>query len=224
VTLALFDLDNTLIAGDSDHAWGEFLVEKGVVDGPHYREANDRFYRDYQAGTLDILAYLAFALEPLRRLEPARLNQLQAEFMRDCIADLWLPAARALLAQHRQQGHRLVIITATNSFITRPIAQALGVDDLIATEPELSEGRYTGRVLGTPCFQAGKVTRLTAWLQTHQQSLAGSYFYSDSINDVPLLEAVDHPVAVDPDPRLRAWAQARQVPIMSLRATPENAA
>lgn len=217
MTLALFDLDNTLLGGDSDHTWGLFLVAKGLVDADYYSAANDRFYAEYQAGTLDINAYLAFALAPLTRFTQAELNALHQEFMAQFIEPLILPKALALLDHHRQQGHRLVIITATNRFITGPIAKRLGVADLLATEAEVIDGRYTGNISGTPCFQGGKVVRLQRWLAEQGEDLAGSYFYSDSINDVPLLEAVTHPVAVDPDARLLAWAKERGHAVLSLR-------
>ncbi|MEY4589905.1 MAG: hypothetical protein RL497_1981 [Pseudomonadota bacterium] len=217
VTLALFDLDNTLLGGDSDHAWGTFLVAKGLVDGREYSEANDRFYAEYQAGSLDIRAYLSFALAPLTRFEPQQLAALHREFMAHSIEPLILPKALNLLAEHRAQGHRLVIITATNRFITGPIAARLGVADLLATEAEIIEGRYTGQISGVPCFQNGKVERLQHWLQAQGEDLSGSYFYSDSANDLPLLEAVTYPVAVDPDPRLLQWAEARGHRVLSLR-------
>lgn len=217
MTLALFDLDNTLLGGDSDHAWGLFLVAKGLVDADYYSAANDRFYAEYQARTLDINAYLAFALAPLTRFTQAELNALHQEFVAQFIEPLILPKALALLDHHRQQGHRLVIITATNRFITGPIAKRLGVADLLATEAEVIDGRYTGNICGTPCFQGGKVVRLQQWLLSEGEDLTGSYFYSDSINDVPLLEAVTHPVAVDPDARLLAWAKERGHAVLSLR-------
>lgn len=217
MTLALFDLDNTLLGGDSDHAWGLFLVAKGLVDADYYSAANDRFYAEYQAGTLDINAYLAFALAPLTRFKQAELTALHQEFMAQFIEPLILPKALALLDTHRQQGHRLVIITATNRFITGPIAERLGVADLLATEAEVIDGRYTGNISGTPCFQGGKVVRLQQWLAEQGEDLTGSYFYSDSINDVPLLEVVTHPVAVDPDARLLAWAKERGHAVLSLR-------
>lgn len=217
MTLALFDLDNTLLGGDSDHAWGMFLVAKGLVDADYYSAANDRFYAEYQAGTLDIHAYLGFALQPLTRFSAAELTALHEEFMRDCIEPLILPKALELLAEHRALEHRLVIITATNRFITGPIAVRLGVQDLLATEAEIIDGRYTGNISGTPCFQAGKVTRLNQWLEHQQEDLAGSYFYSDSANDLPLLEVVDHAVAVDPDERLLKWAQQNGHKVLSLR-------
>jgi HAD superfamily hydrolase (TIGR01490 family) len=217
VSLAIFDLDNTLLAGDSDHGWGQFLVDRGIVDGAYYREANDRFYRQYQTGELDIHTYLEFALEPLVRHDLAQLQAWHAEFMRDVIAPMRLPKADALLAEHRRRGDYLLIITATNAFVTRPIAASLGVDDILATEPELRDGRYTGKIVGTACFREGKVTRLKEWLQQHPFDLADSYFYSDSLNDVPLLEMVANPVAVDPDDTLRKVAGERGWKIMSLR-------
>jgi HAD superfamily hydrolase (TIGR01490 family) len=217
VTLAIFDLDNTLIAGDSDHSWGEFLVAKKLVDAAHYSSANDAFYEAYKNGTLDIRAYLEFSLAPLTQHSMADLAQLQREFMRSHIEPMMLPKAKALLAEHRARGDYLLIITATNGFVTRPIGEYLGVDDLLATDPEIANGAYTGRFTGTPCFQAGKVTRLQEWLSQHQLSLEGAFFYSDSINDLPLLEAVANPIAVNPDERLQAIATARNWKIMDLR-------
>lgn len=217
VSLAIFDLDNTLLGGDSDHAWGQFLVDRGLVDPVHYRENNDRFYRQYQSGELDIHAYLAFALEPLTRHDMAQLRRWHDEFMRDVIAPLRLAKADALLAEHRRRGDYLLIITATNAFVTRPIGDSLGVDDLLATEPEIRAGRYTGKSVGTPCFREGKVTRLREWLQAHPYDPRDAYFYSDSQNDLPLLEMVGHPVAVDPDQTLRDTATQRGWPIISLR-------
>lgn len=217
MTLALFDLDNTLLGGDSDHAWGTFLVTKGLVDECAYSRANDQFFADYQAGTLDIRAYLSFALAPLTQFAPEDLAALHNEFMACSIEPLILPKALDLLAEHKARGHRLVIITATNRFITGPIAARLGVLDLLATEAEQVGGRYTGNISGVPCFQTGKVERLNLWLEHEQEDLIGSYFYSDSANDLPLLKAVDYPVAVDPDPRLRQWAETNGHPILSLR-------
>jgi HAD superfamily hydrolase (TIGR01490 family) len=217
VSLAIFDLDNTLLGGDSDHAWGQFLVDRGLVDADHYRNSNDRFYHQYQSGELDVHAYLAFALEPLTHHSLETLSALHAEFMRDIIAPMRLAKAEQLLAEHRQRGDFLLIITATNAFVTRPIAEALGVDDLIATEPELMHGRYTGRVVGMPSFREGKVARLRAWLDERGSDLAGASFYSDSHNDLPLLEQVERPVAVDPDPTLYRVAIERGWPVISLR-------
>ena len=217
MTLAIFDLDNTLLAGDSDHSWGEFLVQKKLVDGEEYRLANDHFYQDYKAGTLDIYAFLQFSLAVLTRHSPTELAALHAEFMQTHIEPMMLPKAKALLKEHRARGDYLLIITATNSFVTRPIADRLNVDDILATDPEIINGRYTGKSIGTPCFQGGKVIRLHEWLKTNDQQLAGAYFYSDSINDLPLLELVTNPVAVDPDERLEKIAKDKGWQIISLR-------
>ena len=214
--LALFDLDNTLLTADSDHLWGEFLAERGVVDGDHYRRQNDRFLAEYKAGTLDIHEFLRFSLRVLATHDTAELNRLRAAFIEEKIVPVVAPEAPALLSRHRDAGEQLVIITATNSFVTRPIADLLGVDTLLATEPEFRDGRYTGRVTGTPCFREGKVERLQEWLNEHRATLEGSSFYSDSHNDLPLLERVDRPVAVDPDPELAATANERGWPIISL--------
>ncbi|ROU00597.1 HAD family hydrolase [Marinobacter sp. R17] len=217
MTLAIFDLDNTLINGDSDHAWGDFLVSEGIVDAAEYEAANNRFYQDYLNGDLDIYRYLSFALEPLTRHEPDVLHQLRQRFVEERVRPMLLEKAFKLLEQHRRQGHYLLIITATNRFVTQPIADLLGVDDLIATEPEWQDGRYTGQVAGVPSFQAGKVTRLSAWLEQHKRTAGDAWFYSDSHNDVPLLEQVAHPVVVDPDPKLADLARERDWPIITLR-------
>lgn len=217
MTLALFDLDNTLLHGDSDHAWGQFMVEKGLVDGEYYRQRNDAFYEDYKRGALDIFEYLDFALEPLTRYSLSELAAFHDEFMASKIQAMRLPKADALVRRHIDAGHYPLIITATNRFVTEPIARSMGINTLLATEPERSEAGYTGKVAGTPCYQQGKVTRLNEWLAAHQLSLDGSYFYSDSINDLPLLMAVSNPVAVDPDERLRKEAEQRGWPIISLR-------
>lgn len=215
--LALFDLDYTLLAGDSDHAWGEFMVEHGLVDGPTYRAANDRYFAQYQAGTLNIREYLAFALAPLARLDRATLDSMHERFMRERIEPMIAPGTPRLLEQHRARGDVLVIITATNRFVTGPIARALGVEHLLATDPEERDGRYTGRVAGIPCYREGKVARLDEWLQAHGHDMKGSSCYSDSHNDLPLLQMAEHPVAVDPDPILAREALARGWPVISLR-------
>ncbi|HKX56119.1 MAG TPA: HAD family hydrolase, partial [Xanthomonadales bacterium] len=178
--LALFDLDNTLLAGDSDHAWGDYLCERGILDGIAYKARNDEFYQDYLAGRLNIQDYLNFSLEILGRTEMAQLDQWHREFMRDCIEPIILPKAEALLAEHRAAGDKLLIITATNRFVTAPIAQRLGVETLLATECEMAEGRYTGRTTDVPCFREGKVTRLARWLTENRLNLDDSCFYSDS--------------------------------------------
>ncbi|WKD27092.1 HAD-IB family hydrolase [Halomonas sp. KG2] len=217
MSLAIFDLDNTLISIDSDHAWGEFLLEQGAVDPVAYREANERFMADYNAGTLDMAAFLEMALKPLAENTPEQLAAWHQQFMVSKIEPNILPKAEELLARHRTKGDTLLIITATNRFITAPIASRLGVDDLIAVDPEIVDGRYTGRVTGTPSYREGKVTRLKQWLEGQEFTMDGAWFYSDSHNDLPLLEQVEHPVAVDPDDTLRKVAEERQWRIMSLR-------
>lgn len=217
MTLAIFDLDNTLLAGDSDHAWGEFLVEEGIVDAEEYRTANDRFYQQYLNGELDIAHYLSFALQPLGRHNMEQLLTWRRAFMEKKIQPMMLRKAEELLDHHRAQGHTLMIITATNRFVTEPIAEALGIQNLIATEPELVNGRYTGDVAGVPSFQDGKVIRLQDWLAAYDENLDGAWFYSDSHNDAPLLREVANPVAVDPDPTLEALARENGWQILSLR-------
>lgn len=215
--LAIFDLDNTLLNGDSDHAWGEFLCDQGLVDRQAYRDANDLFYQQYQQGTLNINEFLEFALNPLKTFPRNQLNQLHQQFMETIIQPMMLPAAVALLEKHRQAGDYLLIITATNSFITAPIAAKLGVDAILATDPEVINGEYTGKVTGIPCFREGKVERLNQWLEETGHNLKDSYFYSDSCNDLPLLEVVDHPVAVNPDAKLLEAANSRGWPVLDLR-------
>jgi HAD superfamily hydrolase (TIGR01490 family) len=217
VSLAIFDLDNTLIAIDSDHAWGEFLLEQGAVDAEAYREANDRFMADYEAGTLDIHAFLAVALKPLADNSPEQLAAWHQQFMASKVEPNILPKGEELLARHRSRGDTLLIVTATNRFITGPIAERLGVDHLIAVEPEVRDGRYTGGVSGTPSYREGKVKRLEEWLADKDLTLDDAWFYSDSHNDLALLELVEHPVAVDPDPTLREEAEKRGWRIISLR-------
>lgn len=215
--LALFDLDNTLLGGDSDHAWGDYLCERGILDAATYKTRNDEFYQDYLAGTLNITDYLNFTLEILGRTDMAQLEQWHQDFMRDCIEPIMLPKALELIARHREAGDKLVVITATNRFVTAPIVARLGIDTLLATECEMADGRYTGRTTDVPCFREGKVTRLDRWLQENDFTLDDSYFYSDSLNDLPLLEKVAHPVAVDPDAKLRAEAEKRSWPVITLR-------
>ncbi|NKN33982.1 HAD family hydrolase [Marichromatium bheemlicum] len=217
MSLAIFDLDNTLLAGDSDHLWGEFLVTHGLVDGEHYARENTRFYHEYRDGTLDIDAFLRFSLRPLSEHPRERLEALRARFVEECIAPIMLEQAQALIAHHREAGDTLMIITATNAFVTAPIAARFGIPHLIATQPAERDGGYTGEVEGIPSFREGKVQRLESWLAEREHDLTGSHFYSDSHNDLPLLERVEHPVAVDPDPQLRATAEARGWPVISLR-------
>lgn len=220
MTLVLFDLDNTLLAGDSDYEWGQFLIAKGVVDGPHYEAKNKAFYEDYKAGRLDIYAFLAFALHPLATHTREQLDAWHAEYLATRIQPMITQAARDLVNRHLDEADLVAVITATNSFVTGPIAREFGIPHLIATEPEEKNGRFTGEVVGTPCFREGKVTRLEQFLDAHDtrlDDLSDSWFYSDSLNDLPLLEKVRHPVAVDPDPTLRAHAQKKGWPVMSLR-------
>ena len=218
--LALFDLDNTLLAGDSDYEWGQFLVDRGVLDQNAYEAQNAAYLEQYKAGTLDIHEYLGFALRPLAEHRPEDLERWHAEFMRERIAPMISDAARALVRVHLERGDLCAIVTATNSFITAPIARAFGVAHLIATEPESRDGRFTGRVAGAPCFREGKIERLDSWLGQRGTPLASfsrSTFYSDSHNDLPLLERVTHPIAVDPDPPLAAESARRGWPVISLR-------
>ena len=217
MALAIFDLDNTLIAGDSDHSWGEFLVDQNIVDRQLYKRMNDKFYADYESGCLDIFAYLEFSLEPLTRFTLEELDKLHQQFMRDVIEPMKLGQAEALINHHRQAGDRLLVITSTNRFIVEPICKSLGIDEIIATDLQIIDRKYTGRVEGTPTFKEGKVTRFNQWLKEQKTSSEGSYFYSDSINDMPLLMEVAYPIAVDPDSTLRKEAESRNWKIISLR-------
>ena len=215
--LVLFDLDNTLLAGDSDFEWAQFLIEHGVLDRELYEARNQGFYDQYKAGTLDIREFLDFQLKPLSRHPRMQLDAWHREFMERKIRPLMRDKARALVERHR--ADLCAIITATNSFVTAPIAREFGIANLLATEPALRNGEFTGSVAGIPCFREGKVARVEAWLAEQGRSLesfAESRFYSDSLNDLPLLERVTHPVAVDPDDTLRAHAQRSGWPIISL--------
>lgn len=217
MALAIFDLDNTLLAGDSDYLWGQFLAQTGAVDRDLYERENRRFFHEYEVGTLDIMEFLRFSLRPLAQHSPEQLQRWRDRFLQQKIDPIILPSATRLVEQHRQAGDTLMIITATNAFVTAPIARRLGIEHLIATDPEMIDGRYTGEVAGIPTFQEGKVTRLRQWLQEHGETLQDSSFYSDSHNDIPLLEQVQKPVAVDPDDKLQAHARSRGWPIISLR-------
>jgi len=220
VRLALFDLDHTLLAGDSDFEWAEFLVEEGVLDRDVYQARNAEFFRQYKEGTLDIHEFLAYQLEPLARHPRSRLDAWHEEYMRRKIRPILLPRARELVARHQGWGDLCAIVTATNSFVTAPIAREFGVAHLLATEPEQSGGEFTGAVAGIPCFREGKVARLEEWLAGRGMGLDAfeeSTFYSDSLNDLPLLSRVTRPVAVDPDDTLRAHAARRGWAVISLR-------
>jgi HAD superfamily hydrolase (TIGR01490 family) len=217
VSLVIFDLDNTLIADDSDYLWGQFLVDRGIVDPEYYESQNLKFYEDYQQGVLDIVKFLHFSLAPLALHDAEQLHHWRAEFIAEKIQPIVLPAAQELVEKHRSQGDTLVIVTATNRFVTTPIAELFNIEHLLATTPEFKHGQYTGKFLGSPCYQAGKITYLQDWLQTRPESLDDSWFYSDSHNDLPLLQLAQHPVAVDPDPILQKHAAAQGWSIISLR-------
>jgi len=217
VSIALFDLDNTLIAGDSDFLWGCFLVEQGIVDAALYERENQRFYDQYRIGELDIHEFLDFQLRPLSEHSLDTLQQWRRQYVEEKITPILLPRAQTLIDRHRQQGDTLVVITATNRFITGPIVELYDIPHLLATEPEILNDQYTGKVSGIPCFQDGKVERLSGWLVENRQSLQDSWFYSDSHNDLPLLNKVTHPVAVDPDEILERHARNNDWPIISLR-------
>jgi HAD superfamily hydrolase (TIGR01490 family) len=217
--LALFDLDHTLLPIDSDHSWGDFTIQLGWVDAQSFAQQNDAFYEQYKAGTLDIHAYIRFSTAAFRSQGPERAAQAHAQFMREVIEPAIRPEALALLKKHRDAGDHIVIITATNEFVTRPIVNALGVSDLIALELERdANGWFTGEIAGTPTLREGKVVRLQQWLAQRDLTLAdvNATFYSDSRNDLPLLEQVQHPVATNPDDTLRAAALARGWPVLEL--------
>lgn len=209
MALALFDLDNTLLNGDSDHAWGMFLAEIGAVDSALQQQKQDYFYQQYTAGKLDIYEFCEFQFSILAENSLDQLNTWHNDFMDKVIEPMIESGKTDLLEPHRKAGDDIVIITATNDFITGPIAKRLGVETLIATQAEFINGRFTGKVADTPCFQNGKVTRLKEWLTQNDKAFTDSYFYSDSINDLPLLELVDTAIAVTPDDRLRAHANEK---------------
>jgi HAD superfamily hydrolase (TIGR01490 family) len=215
--LTIFDLDETLIAADSDYEWGQFVVDKGLVDAEKYAKKNHDFYEQYKTGQLDIDEYLKFSCSVLTQHSIEDLHRFRSEFVAQRILPIILDKARDLVKKHREQGDTLLVITATIEFVTRPIVEEFGINTLIAPEPEIVSNSYTGRIVGVPSFAAGKVTRLKQWLADQQHTLQGSSFYSDSHNDLPLLRLVDNPVAVDPDPILRKQAKENHWPIISLR-------
>ncbi len=217
--LALFDLDNTLLAGDSDFEWAQFLIGRGVLDRELHEARNRQFYEQYKAGTLDIHEFLDFQLKPLSRHPRAELDAWHRDFMTARIRPIMTPAAQALVREHLANGDLCAIVTATNSFVTGPIARAFGIPHLIATVPAVEDGRFTGQPRGTPAFREGKILRVDAWLESLGlcwQSFDRTYFYSDSHNDLPLLQKVSDPVAVDPDDTLRAHAETAGWPVRSL--------
>ena len=216
MTLALFDLDNTLLQTDSDHAWGTFLARHQLVDADEHHRMNDYFYEQYKAGELDIHEYARFSQQFLSENEPARLDELHQQFMQEDVLPNISSSSRELVKHHQDKGHTLVVITATNRFVTAPIVRELGIEHLLAIEIKMENGRYTREIAGVPTFREGKVTRLHSWLENRSETLGGSYFYSDSHNDLPLLEIVDHPVVVDPDEKLRAVAEEKGWKVISL--------
>ena len=218
--LTLFDLDNTLLSGDSDYGWGQFAVRHRLVDPESYERCNAEFYAAYRAGTLDQRAYLEFCLDPLARRSVAELDEWHRRFMAESIEPMMTRAGRALVEERLAAGDLVAIVTSTNTFITGPIARAYGIEHLIASEAGFDAGRYTGKLVGIPAFREGKVTRVSEWLSSRGQQLADfseTWFFSDSTNDLPLLETVTHPVAVDPDPALEELARQRRWPVISLR-------
>jgi len=215
--LAIFDLDNTLLDGDSDYLWGRFLVSRNLVDADSYDAANKRFYQQYVDGSLDIDEFLRFSLHPLTQHAPERLYAWREEFVAEQIRPRVLQAALDLVDSHSTAGHTTMIITATNRFITEPIAALYSVNHLLATTPAMAQGRYTGATEGPITFREGKVHALKEWMSETGQGLADSWFYSDSLNDIPLLEQVDNPVAVNPDASLRQHAEKNNWKIINLR-------
>ncbi len=207
--LAIFDLDQTLIGGDSDFLWGEFISEIGAVDANTYQAKNQIFFDQYALGKIDINKYLEFCMEPLSAYSMAILNKWHWQFMREKIQPILLPKAQKVVDTHAQKGDTLLVVTATNRFIAGPIALQYGIEHLLATEPEINNGRYTGKVLGEPCFQSGKIRHLNKWLKKTGKSIKGASFYSDSHNDLPMLELVDNPVIVNADEKLTQIANHR---------------
>jgi HAD superfamily hydrolase (TIGR01490 family) len=217
MALAIFDLDHTLLNGDSDYLWGEYMVANKIVDADVYQRENKAFLDDYLRGDLDNEVYLKFALKPLTHYPIDRLHAWRSDYVSHWIKPIVAKGTQALLDKHRAQGDELIIISATNLFITAPIAELLGIDQILSTEPEIIDNQYTGRYLGTPTFKEGKVTVLNEWLKNSNHSLNNSYFYSDSINDLPLLEQVSIPIVVNPDDKLSIVAQSRNWQILDLR-------
>ena len=222
MNLALFDLDNTLLAGDSDFEWAQFLISKGVVDREVQEAKNIQFYEQYKAGTLDIYEFLAFQLAPLARHSRTELDAWHQEYVERHIRPIMTVKARTLVLEHLAAGDLCAIVTATNSFVTGPIARAFGIPHLIGTIPavDVQSGAFTGQPTGTPSFQGGKITRVESWLESlglWWGAFDNSYFYSDSHNDLPLMQKVNTPIAVDPDDKLRAHAAANGWAILSLR-------
>jgi len=218
MSLAMFDLDNTLIGGDSDYLWGEFLCEKGIIeDTASFQKMNEYFYQQYEVGKLDIYAWAEFSFKVLTEYSIDELNDFRQNFIHQKIEPIFLDKAQSCINQHKENGDTVLVITASNTFITAPIAEMYGINHLLATEPEFKDGRFTGKVSGVPCFQSGKIDNLMPWIEKHNKNLKGSYFYSDSHNDLPLLELVDNPVAINGDPRLTSTAKKNGWPNLDWR-------
>jgi len=215
--IALFDLDDTLLDGDSNHLWGRFLVERGVLEAAPFERLQARYDAEYRAGKIAFEEYLSFTAGPLRQRSSEELSAWQRQFATQHAESALFPQAVALVDSHRRRGHALVLITATNRFFVEPFARVLGVHALLASELEQVDGCYTGRPLGEPCYREGKLRRFRAWLDAEGQARGETWFYSDSHNDIPLLEHVDNPVAVNPDAALRSLAEARRWPILQFR-------
>ena len=218
MSLAMFDLDNTLIGGDSDYLWGEYLCEEGIISDPvSFQRMNEYFYLQYEIGKLDIYAWAEFSFKVFTEYSLDKLNDLRQNFIQQKIEPIFLEKAQRFINQHKENGDTVLVITASNTFITSPIAKIYGINHLLATEPEFKDGRYTGKVSGIPCFQSGKIDNLMPWMDKQNENLKGSYFYSDSHNDLPLLELVDNPVAINGDPRLTAVANENGWPNLDWR-------
>jgi HAD superfamily hydrolase (TIGR01490 family) len=210
MSLAIFDLDNTLIGGDSDHLWGEFLCDEGIItDRQSFQKKNDYFYQQYELGLLDIYAWAEFSFEILAQHSMNELGELHHKFMTAKIEPIILDKAQNCIDNHKKNGDTVLVITASNTFVTSPIVKRYGIDHLLATEPEIKSGRYSGKISGTPCFQSGKIDNLMPWMAKNNETLEGSSFYSDSHNDLPLLELVDHPVTINADKILTLEAKKR---------------
>ena len=217
MSLAIFDLDNTLIGGDSDYLWGEFLCEIGAVNAKTHREKNEHYFQQYNHGSLDIHEYSEFAIEPLSRFNMDELASMHEQFIAEKIKPIVLDKAQQLIDKHKSQGDTILVITATSRFVTEAIVNLYGIDNILAIEAEIVDGRYTGKIVGIPTYASGKVDNLMPWLKENDETLEGSSFYSDSHNDIPLLELVDHPIAVNPNAALKTYAEDKNWPILDLR-------
>ena len=216
--LAIYDLDNTLIGGDSDYLWGEFLCDEGIIsDRESFQKMNDYFYHQYETGELNIFAWAEFSFKVLTKHSLEELNKLRKDFVDTKIKPIFLEKAQSCINNHKEKEDTVLVITASNTFITKPIIEMYGIDHLLATEPEFISGRFTGKVSGIPCFQSGKIDNLMPWLEKNNESLIGSYFYSDSHNDLPLLELVDNPIAVNSDEILSSAAHKNGWPVLDWR-------